>query len=96
MEFGETIAEAIKRECLEETGYHIKLANHNKFYTKESKHMNGEKKRKTKEKKDKQTEHLLLHCKPIPVMRTGFSLCSISIRETPVFITGIPANDLQH
>ena len=25
-------------------------------------------------------------------MRTGFSLCSISNREKPVFITGIPAN----
>ena len=34
-----------------------------------------------------------LHCKPIPVMRTGFSLCSISNRENPVFITGIPANE---
>ena len=33
------------------------------------------------------------HCKPIPVMRTGFSLCSISNREKPVFITGIPANE---
>ena len=31
------------------------------------------------------------HCKPIPVMKTGFSLCSISNRENPVFITGIPA-----
>jgi hypothetical protein len=27
------------------------------------------------------------------VMRTGFSLCSISNREKPVFITGIPANE---
>ena len=26
-------------------------------------------------------------------MRTGFSLCSISKREKPVFITGIPANE---
>jgi len=26
-------------------------------------------------------------------MRTGISLCSISIRENPVFITGIPANE---
>ena len=33
------------------------------------------------------------HCKPIPLMKTGFSLCSISIREKPVFITGIPANE---
>jgi hypothetical protein len=32
-------------------------------------------------------------CKPIPVMRTGFSLCSISNREKPVFIRGIPANE---
>ena len=35
----------------------------------------------------------LLHCKPIPVMRSGFSLCSISNREKPVFVTGIPANE---
>ena len=34
-----------------------------------------------------------VHCKPIPVMKTGFSLCSISNREKPVFITGIPANE---
>ena len=27
------------------------------------------------------------HCKPIPVMKMGFSLCSISHREKPVFIT---------
>ena len=33
------------------------------------------------------------HCKPIPVMKTGFSLCSISNRENPVFITGIPATE---
>ena len=26
-------------------------------------------------------------------MRTWFSLCSISIREKPIFITGIPANE---
>ena len=26
-------------------------------------------------------------------MRTGFSLCSISIREKPAFITGFPANE---
>ena len=32
------------------------------------------------------------YCKLIPVMRTGLSLCSISNREKPVFITGIPAN----
>ena len=30
---------------------------------------------------------------PSPVMRTGFSLCSISIREKPVFIAGFPANE---
>ena len=29
---------------------------------------------------------------PFSVMKTGFSLCSISNRENPVFITGIPAN----
>ena len=34
-----------------------------------------------------------VHCKPIPVMKTGFSLCSISNRENPVFITGIPATE---
>ena len=34
-----------------------------------------------------------MHCKPIPVIRTGFSLCSIFNREKPVFITGIPANE---
>ena len=32
----------------------------------------------------------VLHCKPIPVMRTVFSLCSISNREKPVFITWEP------
>ena len=35
---------------------------------------------------------LWLHCKPIPVMKTGFSLCTFPNREKPVFITGIPAN----
>ena len=34
-----------------------------------------------------------LHCKPIPVMKTGFSLCTFPSRENPVFITGIPANE---
>ena len=34
---------------------------------------------------------LCIHCKPIPVMKTGFPLYSISHREKPVFITGIPA-----
>mgnify|MGYP006903695222 CR=1 FL=1 len=33
-----------------------------------------------------------LHCKPIPVMKTGFSLCTFPNREKPVFIAGIPAN----
>ena len=33
------------------------------------------------------------HCKPIPVMKTGFSLCSISHREKPVFITWGPCNE---
>ena len=33
-----------------------------------------------------------IHCKPIPVMKTGFSLCSISNREQPVFITWEPCN----
>ena len=34
---------------------------------------------------------LYVHCKPIPVMKTGFSLWTFSHREKPVFITGIPA-----
>ena len=33
------------------------------------------------------------HCKPIPVMKTGFSLCSISNSEKPVFITKEPCNE---
>ena len=33
---------------------------------------------------------LWYHCKPIPVMKTGFSLCSVSHREKPVFITWEP------
>ena len=28
-----------------------------------------------------------MHCKPIPVMKTGFSLCTFSNREKPVLIT---------
>ena len=32
-----------------------------------------------------------VHCKPIPVTKTGFSLWSFSHREKPVFITGVPA-----
>ena len=31
-----------------------------------------------------------VHCKPIPVMKTRFSLWSFSHREKPVFITGNP------
>ena len=34
-----------------------------------------------------------IHCKPIPVMKTGFSLCSISHREKPVFINWEPCNE---
>ena len=34
-----------------------------------------------------------IHCKPIPVMKTGFSLCSISNREKPVFINWEPCNE---
>ena len=34
-----------------------------------------------------------LHCKPTPVMKTGFSLCSISSREKPVFINLEPCNE---
>ena len=30
--------------------------------------------------------------KPIPVTKTGLSLCTFPNRENPVFITGIPAN----
>ena len=33
------------------------------------------------------------NCKPIPLMRTRFSLCIISNREKPAFITGIPAKE---
>ena len=33
------------------------------------------------------------HCKPIPVMKTGFSLWSFSHREKPVFIAGVPCNE---
>jgi hypothetical protein len=36
---------------------------------------------------------LLRHCKSIPVMKIGFSQCSFSQREKPVFITGIQANE---
>ena len=35
----------------------------------------------------------ILHCKAIPVMETGFSLCSISHREKPVFISWDPCNE---
>jgi hypothetical protein len=35
----------------------------------------------------------LLHCKPIPVMKTGFSLCSFSHREKPVYINSVPCNE---
>ena len=38
-------------------------------------------------------QKLISHCKPIPVMKTGFSLCSISNREKPVFITLEPCNE---
>ena len=34
-----------------------------------------------------------VHCKPIPVMKTGFSLCHISNREKPVFINWEPCNE---
>ena len=34
-----------------------------------------------------------LHCKPIPVIKTGFSLCTFSHREKPVFITGFPSDE---
>ena len=37
-------------------------------------------------------QFLWLHCKPIPVMKTGFSLCTFPNREKPVFITGFQAN----
>ena len=33
-----------------------------------------------------------IHCKPIPVMKTGFSLCTFSHREKPVFITRFPGD----
>ena len=34
-----------------------------------------------------------LHCKPIPVMKTGFSLCTFSHREKPVSISWDPCNE---
>ena len=34
-----------------------------------------------------------LHCKPIPVMKTGNSLCTFPSREKPVSITWEPCND---
>ena len=34
-----------------------------------------------------------IHCKPIPIMKTGISLCSISSREKPVFINWEPCNE---
>ena len=33
------------------------------------------------------------HCKPIPVMKTGFSLCTFSHREKPVSISWDPCNE---
>ena len=43
--------------------------------------------------KNERMNLFLLHCKPIPVMKTGFSLCSISNRENPVFINLEPCNE---
>ena len=34
-----------------------------------------------------------IHCKPIPVMKTGFSLCTFSHREKPVSISWDPCNE---
>ena len=34
-----------------------------------------------------------VHCKPIPVMKTGISLCTFPKRENPVFITWEPCNE---
>ena len=42
---------------------------------------------------DKNQEIFSIHCKPIPLMTTGFSLCSISNREKPVFINWEPCNE---
>ena len=36
---------------------------------------------------------LYIHCKPIPVMKTGFSLCTFSHREKPVSISWDPCNE---
>ena len=33
------------------------------------------------------------HCKPIPVLKTGFSLCTFSHREKPVCISWDPCNE---
>ena len=37
--------------------------------------------------------HWYIHCKPIPVMKTGFSLCTFSHREKPVSISWDPCNE---
>ena len=37
-----------------------------------------------------------IHCKPIPVMKKGLSLCSFSHREKPVFITWEPCVEKLH
>ena len=34
-----------------------------------------------------------LHCKPIPVMKTGISLCTFPNREKPVFTNWEPCNE---
>ena len=36
-----------------------------------------------------------VHCKPIPVMKTGFALCSFSHRENPVLALYWPCTGLQ-
>ena len=43
---------------------------------------------------NEQAKNLQAHCKPIPVMKTGFSLCTFSHREKPpVFISWDPCNE---
>ena len=44
-------------------------------------------------KENKLVPLIFMHCKPIPVMKTGFSLCTFSHREKPVFVDSVPCNE---
>ena len=41
-------------------------------------------------------KQIMVHCKPIPVMKTGFSLCTFSHREKPVSISWNPCWEKVH